>query len=69
MSKHTFIAITLAGDTLDNRGKGYVSRRAAQQAAERRGLVVTQTRRMDERLPHLNDAQGWSDYSLRHGHT
>lgn len=69
MSTHTFIAVTPSGDIIDNRGRGYVSRRAAQQAAERRGTVAVETCRIDGTVPRPNDAQGWADYCLRHGHT
>lgn len=64
----TYIAITLDGRTLDRGGRGYVSRRAAQIAAERRGTVAVETRPIDERLPHPNDAQAWDDLRMRHGH-
>lgn len=63
----TYIAITLTGELLDNRGKGYVSRQAARRAAERRGTVAVETRRIDEELPPINDAQAWDDLRLRRG--
>jgi len=62
-----YIAITLTGEWLDNRGKGYVSRAAARKAAERRGTVAVETRRLGEELPAFNDAQGWNDLRLRRG--
>jgi len=61
----TYIAITLTGEMLDNRGKGYVSRAAARRAAERRGTVAVETRRIDEELPPFNDAQAWDDLRMR----
>lgn len=63
----TYIAITLTGEWLDNRGKGYVSRTAARRAAERRGTVAVETRRIDEELPASNDAQAWDDLRMRRG--
>lgn len=62
-----YIAITLAGELLDNRGRGYVSRDAARRAAERRGTVAVETRRLGEELPAFNDAQGWSYLRMRRG--
>jgi hypothetical protein len=64
----TYEAVTLSGETIDNRGRGYVSRRAAQRAAERRGAVAVETRRLSERLPHRNDAQAWDELRTRNGH-
>jgi len=60
-------SLTLQGEWLDNRGRGYVSRQAAQQAAERRGTVCVETRRLDEEEPHQNDAQGWDAFRLKSG--
>ena len=62
-----YIAITLVGDRLDNRGAGYVSRAAARTAAERRGTVAVETRRIDETLPAANDAQGWDRMRTQRG--
>lgn len=62
-----YIALTLSGEQLDNRGKGYVSRAAARRAAERRGTVAVETRRLGEELPPAHDAQAWDDLRLRRG--
>lgn len=63
----TYIALTLRGDTLDNRGRGYVSRRAARDAAERAGTVCVETRRLGETPPPRDDAQAWDDWRMRSG--
>lgn len=64
----TYIALTPTGVQLDNRGRGYVSRAAARRAAERRGTVAVETRRIDEALPPIHDAQAWDDLRMRRGH-
>lgn len=64
----TYIANTLDGTRLDNHGRGYVSRHAAQQAAERRGTVAIETRPIDQCLPAANDAQAWDDLRTANGH-
>lgn len=64
---NTYIAITLDGRTLDNRGKGYASREGARHAALRKSTVAVETRRLSEPPPHINDAQGWNQYRLRAG--
>lgn len=68
MRQKTYLVITLDGQTLDNRGRGYTSRQAAKHAADRRGLCPVETRPLGEELPHPNDAQGWDAYRLRHGY-
>lgn len=64
----TYIALTPTGVQLDNRGRGYVSRAAARRAAERRGTVAVETRRLGEELPPAHDAQAWDDLRMRRGH-
>lgn len=63
----TYIAITLSGEKLNNAGRGYVTREAARKAAMRRGTVAVETRAMDARLPHANDAAAWDDLRTRNG--
>jgi hypothetical protein len=63
----TYIAVMMSGEVLDNRGTGYASRAAARAAAERRGTVAVETRRLGESLPHCNDAQGWDRVRLAAG--
>lgn len=65
----TYEVLTLDGQTLDNRGRGYVSRAAARAAADRRGLCPTETRSLGERIPSGDDAAGWDDYRRREGYS
>jgi len=65
---NTYIAVTMTGETLDNRGRGYVTRSAARKAAERRGSVAVETRELGARLPHANDAQAWDALRMAAGH-
>ena len=47
----------------------HVSREAANRAIRRsKGKkTVVECRRVDEKIPHSNDAAGWDAYRLRHG--
>jgi hypothetical protein len=58
--------------TLDNCGRGYVSRAAARAAADRRGLCPTETRPLggwpDEPGPGAS-ATEWDDFRSRHGYS
>lgn len=72
MNMITYTAIAYRADpqiteVLDNRGRGYVSRAAACRAADRRGLVPVETRRLGEATPGANNAAGWDAYRLEHG--
>ena len=64
----TYGVHTLDGQTIDRNGRGYVSRAAAREAADRRGLCPVETYRLGEKLPDTNDAAGWDAYRLSHGY-
>jgi hypothetical protein len=62
-----WIVLTMSGKRYDNHGKGYVSHRAAQLAAKRRGEVPVETRPLNATVPHPNDAAGWDAFRLVSG--
>ena len=59
--------VCMDGQILNSNGRGYASRDGASQAANRKGLVPVETRRLGQKLPHCNDAQGWDAYRLSGG--
>lgn len=62
-----YVAITIEGEVIDNRGKGYVSLKAAYAACDRRGKVPCDWLYLNQKLPHANDAAGWDALRLERG--